>query len=255
MNRKKIAPKSTSWEPVEKWYQSIVENEGHYYHKHIILPGVLRLLGQVESVLDLACGTGVLAHQLPQNVEYVGMDLSPSLIKAASQNNKSPQHTFIVGDVTRPISLKKKDFSTATIILAAQNLQNPLAAFQNAAKHLVKGGKFILVLNHPCFRIPRQSSWEVDAAKKIQYRRIERYHSTMEIPIQSHPSKGGQSSSTWSFHYPLSYFINGLFESGFNTEIMEEWCSDKQSTGKNAKMENNSRKEIPLFLAIRAVKI
>jgi SAM-dependent methyltransferase len=255
MKSKKIDSKATSWEPVEKWYQNIVENEGHYYHKHIILPGVLRLSGQVESVLDLACGTGVLAQHLPKNVEYVGIDSAASFIKAASQKDDSPNHSYVVGDITKPLNLKKKDFSLATILLAVQNLQHPLFAFKNAAHHLAEGSKLILVLNHPCFRIPRQSSWEVDIIKKIQYRRIDRYHSTLEIPIQTHPGKGQHSPSTWSFHYPLCYFINWLFESGFRTEIMEEWCSDKQSTGKNARMENKGRSEIPLFLAIRAIKI
>jgi hypothetical protein len=33
---------------------------------------------------------------------------------------------------------------------------------------------------------------------------------------------------------------------------MEEWISDKQSSGKFAKMENRSREEIPLFLLLQA---
>ena len=254
MNNKKIENKATSWEPVEKWYQSIVEDEGHYYHRRIILPGVIRLAGSMDSVLDLACGTGVVAQHLPQEVEYVGVDISPSFIKSAHQRKTSPNHAFSVGDVTKPLNLKKKDFSHATLILAAQNMQYPFFAFQNAAKHLKKNGLFIVILNHPCFRIPRQSSWGIDSTKKVQYRRVDRYNSPMEIPIQAHPGKGEHSPSTWSFHYPLSQFTQWLYDAGFAIEIMEEWCSDKQSTGKNARMENNSRKEIPLFLAIRAIK-
>jgi hypothetical protein len=109
-------------------------------------------------------------------------------------------------------------------------------------------------MNHPCFRIPRQSSWKVDDEQKIQYRRIDRYTSPMKIPIQAHPSKGQSSATTWSFHHPLASYSQWLNETGFVIELIEEWHSNKVSTGKAAKMENRSREEIPLFLAIKAKK-
>lgn len=252
----KNSKQPTSWEPVQQWYQSIVEDEGHYFHRQIILPGVLKLLGnQIDSVLDLACGSGVLANHLPPNVNYLGVDISPSFIKSAQQKDKNNRHEYVVADVVKPLKLQKHDFTHAVMILAAQNLDQPKLAFKNAAKYLATGAHFILVINHPCFRIPRQSSWGIDANSKTQYRRIDRYLSEMKIPIHAHPSKKEASTSTLSFHHPLSSFVNWLFEAGFATEVMEEWCSDKQSTGKNAKMENRSRSEFPLFLAIRAIKL
>lgn len=244
----------TSWESVGRWYHGLVGEEGHYYHRQIILPGVVRLLGKVDSLLDLACGNGVLARHIPQEAFYLGVDASATLIKAAKQNQEKE---FQVADIVKPLKLSKRDFSHATLILAAQNLEAPQLAFRNVGAHLRPQGKLILVLNHPCFRIPRQSSWGVDPEKKIQYRRIDRYHSPMKIPIQMHPGmhhnqKGG--SETWSFHYPLAQFFQWLAEEGFFIETMEEWYSDKVSTGKAARMENRSREEIPLFLAVRATK-
>lgn len=249
--------KSSSWEPVEKWYQGSVGEEGHYYHQHIVLPGVLRLLAlnpkQKNSVLDLACGPGVLARYLPKDVGYVGVDLAPSLIKSAKNLDKNSQHTYIVSDVTKPLPLEKKDFTHAAIVLAIQNMEEPKFAFQNAAQHLQTGGHLVITMNHPCFRIPRQSSWKVDEEQKVQYRRIDRYSSPLNVPIQAHPSKGEKSTTTWSFHFPLAAYSQWLFEAGFAIELIEEWHSDKVSTGKAARMENRSRSEIPLFLAIRAV--
>jgi len=57
-----------------------------------------------------------------------------------------------------------------------------------------------------------------------------------------------------SFHYPLSYFCDALKNSGFYIETVEEWCSNKTSTGKMATQENRARKEFPLFMAIVAIK-
>lgn len=244
----------SSWESVESWYDKSVGPEGHYYHQQIVLPGALRLLELEEksALLDLACGQGILARHLPQGVSYTGVDASPSLVKAAKQYSSQRIHKFQVGDVTQPLSLPLETFSHATILLALQNIADPLAVLQNAARHLQPGGKLVIVLNHPCFRIPRQSSWQIDEAKKIQYRRIDRYFTPMEIPIQMHPSKKETSTQTWSFHQPLSAYSRYLKQAGFMIECIDEWCSDKKSIGKTATMENRSREEFPLFLAISA---
>lgn len=252
------APGKTSWEPVQKWYRNVVGEDGHYYHQHIILPGLMRILNlkpsNASSILDLACGQGILGRQVPETMKYTGVDISSSLVKDARKQDGSSHHTYLVADITKPLSLNQK-FSHGTIILALQNIEHPLLALKNAGNHIEKGGKLIIVLNHPCFRIPRQSSWQIDEGKKLQYRRIDRYFSPMEIPIQAHPSKGEQSSSTLTFHHPISAYSKWLKEAGFFIEEIEEWCSDKVSTGKAAKMENRSREEFPLFLTICAEKL
>lgn len=247
----------TSWEPVQKWYRNIVGDEGHYYHKSIILPGLLRLmeLNANSSLLDLGCGTGILGRHVMPELEYHGFDIAPSFIKEAKHQDKHPAHCYDVADVTKPFNLKDKQFSHAAIVLALQNMENPVGAFKNASKHLKNNGKLFIVMNHPCFRIPRQSSWGIDEQKKIQYRRIDRYYTPMPIPIQAHPSKGDSSAATISFHYPISHYIKWLKEAGFVVSDMEEWCSDKSSTGAAAKMENRSRDEFPLFLAVVATKV
>lgn len=249
---------STSWQNVGKWYNEAVGETGHYYHQAIIIPNVLKLLNFSEnesaSLLDLACGQGVLSRYLPQHISYVGVDAAAPLIAAAKRYRHPPSHQFLTADITQKLSLKHDPFSYATIILALQNIEDPLAIFKNAYDYLQPRAPFIIVLNHPCFRIPRQSSWKVDEEHKIQYRRIDRYMSAMQIPIQAHPSKGQHSTQTLSFHYPLSDYSRWLKEAGFTIELIEEWCSDKVSEGRAAKMENRSRKEIPLFMAILAHK-
>lgn len=247
----KQAQQKTSWESVHRWYDKAVGVKGHYYHEHIVLPNVLKLLAlkNDSSLLDLACGQGILSRKIPKEVRYLGIDAAPSLISSAKERSKNPLHSFTVADICRPITIKET-FSHVSILLALQNLEHPKEALLNAYHLLKSQGKLVVVLNHPCFRIPRQSSWMVDEEKKIQYRRIDRYQSSMKIPIQAHPSQGTTSSETWSFHYSLAELSAWIQEAGFSICRIDEWCSDKVSTGAKAKMENRSREEIPLFMAL-----
>jgi len=244
---------STSWESSHKWYDSIVGEKGHYYHEQIVLPNTVRLLKlqKDDSLLDLGCGQGVLARSLPQSVKYVGVDAAPSLIHSAKAKSK---HPFYVADITQPLQVKEAPFSHAAMILVTQNLEHADTAFKNAAANLKPHGTFLVVMNHPCFRIPRQSSWGVDEPKKLQYRRVDLYMSSLKIPIQTNPGQQDKSATTWSFHHPLSYYFQKLAEAGFAVETVEEWISDKKSTGGRSAMENRSRNEFPLFMAILCTK-
>jgi len=248
---------STSWESVQDWYKRSVGDKGQHYHKEVIFPRLTRYFAEqgAKSLLDLGCGSGVMERHVPSGVRYCGVDLSRSLVSEAKKRAQSKHHKFLVADITKPLELDSADFEAVSVILALQNLESPVGAFANAHQYLTEGGRLYLVMNHPCFRIPRQSFWHLNSEKKSRARCIERYMSSMKIPIQAHPSQGKQSPVTWSFHHPLSSYFKWLQQEGFYVETMEEWCSDKQSQGKYAKGENRSRAEIPLFLFLVARKL
>lgn len=247
--------KKTAWTNSKRWYDQLVGQEGHYYHQQVILPRLLEIIkrSKPKSLIDLACGQGVLARHLPPGMNYLGLDAAPNLISQAKQYSKDAGHQFAVHDVTQPYEAPEK-FDFATILLALQNIEAPQAVIQNAADSLKKNGQLVIILNHPCFRVPRQSSWGVDEQKKCQFRRIDRYMSPLEVPIQMQPSKGEQSTTTWSFHYPLQFYFQWLNQAKLSVVGLEEWCSNKKSQGGHATMENRARDEIPLFLALVAKK-
>lgn len=247
--------KNTSWNAVAPWYDKIVGTEGHYYHQHVVLPGVLRLLQlKPESTLvDLGCGQGILAKNIPQITSYLGLDIAKSLIQFARQTKLPTAYSFQVTDVTRPIASAKPVFSHAAILLALQNMERAEIALQNASAYLKTGGKLVIVLNHPAFRIPRQSGWGVDEKTQQQYRWMNRYASPLKIPINMSPGRGS-AHLTWSFHHSLQDYTQMLRTAGFAITNLEEWVSDKESEGKIARRENRSRSEFPLFLTIVAEK-
>src|SRR5205085_10633374 len=88
-----------------------------------------------------------------------------------------------------------------------------------------------------------------------QYRRIDRYLLPRKIPIVTHPGKD-PDAYTWSFHKPLEHYVRALRNAGLLIDALEEWPSHKTSEpGPRAATENAARKEIPMFLALRAIRI
>lgn len=247
--------KTTSWSPVAKWYTGIVGDSGHYFHQNVILPGVKKLLDPKpgESVLDVGCGQGVYARTLPTQVKYTGIDLAKDLIVEAKKLDKNPAHAYFVADATRGLPVPTGSFDHAISLLALQNMKDGSAAIASVGSSLKSGGDFVFVLNHPAFRIPRQSSWGIDEANKLEYRRVNIYLSPLEIPINAHPGLKN-SPVTWSYHAPIEYYVKALKAAGLFITDLEEWASTKESVGRAAKAENRARHEFPLFLAIRAVK-
>ena len=246
--------RNTSWEKDRRWYSRSTRDAGSYFHEHVVIPNAKRLLGLKpdSKLLDLGCGSGVLGRAISPDISYTGIDLSGGLIEDAARSDHAAGHRYITADVTRKMTVPE-DFTHAAFILSLQNMKDQDAAIINAGRHLAAGGVLVIVLNHPAFRIPRQSSWGTDEKNKLQYRRVNRYLSPLEIPITMHPGKPN-STVTWTYHQPISAYARMLKRTGFVIENMEEWASDKKSYGDNAKPENRARSEFPLFLAIKAFK-
>src|SRR6476620_11713159 len=88
---------STDWGGVAEWYDRLVGDEGSEYHREVVLPGVLRLLAlqSAATVVDVACGQGVLARQLHERgLKVTGVDAAPELIRAARERGPTgiPYH-------------------------------------------------------------------------------------------------------------------------------------------------------------------
>jgi hypothetical protein len=71
----------------------------------------------------------------------------------------------------------------------------------------------------------------------------------------THPGKSVEQY-TWTFHKPIEAYVKSLRGAALLIDAVEEWSSHKTSTsGPRAAAENAARKEIPMFMAMRAVKV
>ncbi len=245
---------STSWGPVADWYDSLLSAPGTY-QQDVILPNLLRLLDPKKSdtLLDIGCGQGFFAkHFSARGAAVTGLDISPELIAIAEK--AAPDAGFFVGSAENLSTIKDKSITSAYSILAIQNIKNTGAVFAECARVLKANGRLALVLNHPAFRIPKQSAWGWDDTTKTQYRRVDSYLSEISVPIDMHPGKK-DSVATISFHRPLQYYFKLLANNGFVITRLEEWISHKKNgPGPRAAAENKARHEFPLFLYLEAKK-
>ena len=244
----------TLWDQASRWYDSLVGSQGTDFQKDIIMPGVLRLLdvAKKDRVLDLACGQGVFSRYLSQKgINVEGLDSSAELLKYARTRSGSSIR-YHVGDAADAKNFKEDTFDGIACLMAIQNIEKMDLLFESACHWLKLGKCFVVVMTHPCFRIPRQSHWGWDEEKKLEYRRVDHYLSETNVPILT-PPFADSKSFTLTYHRPMQSYVSALVKAGLSVDAMEEWISNKNSLpGKRSKAENRARKEIPLFLALRA---
>ena len=255
--RRPPAGPRTDWGGVAEWYDRLVGDEGSEYHREVVHPGTLRLLDarSGESVLDVACGQGVLCRLLHEKGAAVtGVDAAPELIRAARQRGPEAIR-YDVGDARELSFLPEDSFDAAACVLAIQNIQPIQPVFEGVRLALRPGARFVLVMMHPAFRSPKETRWGWDEAKGVQFRRVDRYLLPRKSPIVTHPGKT-PDVYTWTFHRPIGSYVKAMRNAGLLVDALEEWISHKSSQpGPRAAAENTARKEIPMFLALRALKI
>lgn len=262
------ATEDEGWEVVAGWYDRLIEDRRSDHYDRVILPGVLRLLGgaQGERVLDVACGQGVLGRELAAGgVEVVGVDASRGLIEAA-RRRAGPGERYVVADA-RALGAHVAElggagsFHAAACVMAIMNIDPMQPVLDGCAALLGPGGRLVVVLLHPAFRSPRRTAWGwvEDGRGARQFRRVDAYLSEASESIVMNPGQaahGREAVTTWTHHRPVSAYVNGLARAGLRIDAMEEWASVRRSApGPRAAEENRARSEIPLFLALRAVKV
>ncbi|MCA9279090.1 MAG: methyltransferase domain-containing protein [Phycisphaeraceae bacterium] len=269
------APDDSSWEHVAGWYAGLVTENRSDHFDRVVLPGVLRLLGDVsgKSVLDVACGQGYVCESIANaGAHVVGTDSSPTLIEYARQSASSHQIdniTYHVGDArsldSRESLLADASFDFVTCVLAIMNIDPLDDAVRSLASRVKQGGSVVLIMLHPAFRSPKLTHWMWDRKKQFdghdewtQFRRVDAYMTKTRSDIVMNPgahSTGDKSVTTTTFHRPMQSYINCLAKHGLLVDRMEEWTSQRESEpGPRAEAENFARREIPMFLALRARK-
>ena len=263
------------WDPVANWYDGWVGEEGSDHHRNLAIPHALELLDLKadENLLDVGAGQGVLVpHAIKAHARYTGVDVSTKLLTIAKQRH-SKEARFLQGDARKLAAIKGIDagaFDAVVFMLSIEDIDPLAQAVDSAAWALREGGRLVILMRHPAFRVPRQSGWGFDQQRELQYRRVDSYLTPMRVPMKSYAanrprqnrSEGSEKPKlnaqqeragvTISFHRPLSQYVTELVSAGLVIDAMREVPTHKP--GKSP-AEQRANEEIPLFLALRARKL
>lgn len=254
------APGETSWEKVATWYDGWVGDHGSTYHRELAIPAVMELLRPQsgEAILDVGGGQGVLApHLADAGARVTVVDASPKLIAAAKRRHaRLPDTRFLVGDARRlpaVAGLEEGAHDAAVFLLSIQDMDPLDDVLRGVEWALRAAGRVVLLMTHPAFRQPRHSGWGYDEGRKLTYRRIDGYLTPMAVPMKSL----GDGPPTRSFHRPISTYVNALGDVGFAVDAMFEVADlpPDRRPGRAARGDARAQAEIPIFLALRAVRI
>jgi SAM-dependent methyltransferase len=244
----------TGWDGLADWYDAWA-GEGSDHHRALAIPAVLELLSlrRGEQLLDIGCGPAPLAPAVVRaGARYTGIDVSPRMVARAKARHGNNAR-ILEADAQRLATcgaLVGGSFDAAVFLLSLQNMDPLAPTLESAAWALRPGGRLVLLLTHPCFRIPRQSGWGWDENRKLRYRRVDRYLTPLRIPLR--PPSSGQGAPVPSFHRPLAAYVNGLAACGLALDVMRELPGPAPRSAARAEAEADA--EFPLFLGLRARK-
>lgn len=249
----------TGWEHVADWYLEWVGKDGGEHHRKLTIPAVLDLLEPKagETILDVGAGAGVLAPAInAAGARYVGVDVSPTLLGFARKQH-GRHGRFVLADARqlhRSPELSGLTFEAAVFLLSLQDMDPLPALFRSLDRVLAADGRVIIMMTHPCFRVPRQSGWVWDDQRKLQSRRVDRYLSPIVVPVETDGRSSG--SVTARFHRPLGEYVASLSAIGLLIDRLMEIPTQKvRPAGPRSRSENLALREIPMFLGLRARRL
>ena len=261
----------TGWGKVASWYQNTLSAEKST-QKDLILPELLKFFPKekVEDkrILDLGCGTGFFLKEylttkgeVQGPAKSLGVDIDNELIVLAKENLRQEiqdeKVALLVQDATDLKMVGEKAFDVVFSIESIPNIKDLKKMAIEVERVLDKGGKFIAVINHPAFRIPKSADWYFDRESARQGRVVYKYKTAHSIKIDMNPGTKDKDKKiyTYTFHRPFEEYLNTFTKAGLTFAFMKEICSNKTSQkGLRQKQEDDARAEIPLFLFLEFTK-
>jgi ubiquinone/menaquinone biosynthesis C-methylase UbiE len=250
---------ASSWERMAAWYDDRQGDVGDLWHRTLIDPAFLRVVGDVRGlrVLDLGCGNGYLSRRFArEGAKVVGVDASAAIIdRARTRESKEPLGIeFHVGDAAHLAFLPAGRMDLVASNMALMDIEDAGGAIRESARVLREGGRFVASLSHPCFDQGSTSTWLTERFFRTTktFRKIERYREPFaeEIPWELEP---GRIVTTTGYHRPLSWYSRAFRDAGFLIRTLDEPEPTREFV--EGSREGPFIAGIPVHLVIEAVKV
>jgi ubiquinone/menaquinone biosynthesis C-methylase UbiE len=219
---------SFGWDQMADWWDEHLGDEGDLWHRALIDPPLLRLVGDVHGlrVLDLACGNGYLSRRFArQGATVIGVDANAPIVERARlREAREPLGiTYYVGDAAQLALPDHATFDIVVCNMALMDIEDAAGAIQEVARVLRPRGRFVASQAHPCFDKMATSGWAIERIypDTTIWRKMSRYRevAVAEVPWQRIPDR---VVYTRAYHRPLSWYVCALRAAGLLIAALEE---------------------------------
>jgi ubiquinone/menaquinone biosynthesis C-methylase UbiE len=248
---------SKQWDNLAEWRDFRMGEQGDLWHRALIDPPLLKLVGSVRGlrVLDLGCGNGYLTRRFRRQgaARAVGVDASPESIRLARRReSRHPTGAeFVVSDAAHLRRFGSAAFDRIIANMALMDIRDAAATIREAARLLTPDGRFVFSISHPCFDIDADSSWLVErhpyhetVARRVRNYRRER---PARVPWMVSETK---TAYTTSYHRTLATYARYLRSAGLAILRLAEPAPKPELVRKSP--QGRFIAEIPLHLVVEA---
>jgi SAM-dependent methyltransferase len=248
------------WDEIATWRNRRMGERGDLWHRSILDPTLLHVVGPVRGlrVLDLGCGNGYLARRWARAgaVEVVGVDASePTLKGARARERAHPTGArFVRHDAARMSSLTDGHFDLIVAHMSLMDIANGRGTIREVGRLLAPTGRFVFSIAHPCFDVDLRSMWVVEhgVSHDTVFRKVTGYRKEHELEVPWRVS-ATKVRYTRSYHRPLPTYFRYLRDAGLAVTLMEEPLPGPEAL--RSSPQADLMLEIPLHLIVEAVPL
>jgi ubiquinone/menaquinone biosynthesis C-methylase UbiE len=245
------------WDEAAEEFAGRFKRNEEFFHKRVINPTLLDLLGEVKgkTVLDVACGEGHFSRKLAElakgDIQITGIDASKTLIDIAQKKNEPFSHCirFLLGDASRLDQLSSNSFDVVVCNMALMFIKRFEEVIQESGRVLKPHGRFVLSILHPCFLTPGSGWILVDSpgtgkGKRVGWRTDNYYlrlvyHGVMTVC---------DTKKTYYFCRTLEDYFRALRKGEFVVEDLREPLPPKELMERHPKFKGEEKRSLILVM-------
>jgi ubiquinone/menaquinone biosynthesis C-methylase UbiE len=247
------------WEALSDWYDKKQGDSGDLWHRALIDPVLIRLVGDVseKKILDLGCGNGYLSRKFAKvGAQVTAIDSSSSMV--ANARNHDPNNelkiTYSVTGADHLGALEKEIFDVVFANMTLMDIENAEGAINEVSRVLKKNGRFVASISHPCFDNGKSSGWILEKTylQTIVSRKITAYR---KLAFEEYPWRISEKERGWTrgYHRPLNWYGKIMKKAGLAITALEE--PEPTAEFLQNEQEGTWFLEVPLHLVFEALKL
>jgi SAM-dependent methyltransferase len=245
------------WDALAKWRDHRMGEGGDLWHRALIDPSLLALLGSVRGrrVLDVGCGNGYLTRRFRRRgaTRAVGVDASLASIRLARRREAAHPSgaEFVQGDAARLARFEAGTFDRIVANMAFMDIRDAAATIREMGRLLAPGGRLVFSINHPCFDVDDRSTWLVEHPpyRESISRKVENYRRERPVRVPWKISDT-ETAYTTAYHRTLGTYSRYLHDAGLAILQMAEPAPKPEFVRKSP--QGRFIAKIPLHLVVEA---